>query len=278
MRIGAVIVMNDEMEQSFEKLSSMGIHSCQLHNWNPQWMTEEMAERIREYARKYKMEITAFWCGWSGPIVWDFKSGPHTLGLVPVVHRRQRCEELKAGSDFAKKLGVTDLITHVGFLPENPATTEYASLVADLRDLAQYVKGNGQYFLFETGQETPVTLKRTIEDIDTGNLGVNLDPANLILYGKGNPIDALDVLGKYVRGIHGKDGFYPTDGYHLGEEVRIGDGKVNYPLFVRKLAELGYQGAVTIEREITGDKQTEDIIYAKSYLEKLFKDCFCDEE
>ena len=128
-------------------------------------------------------------------------------------------------------------------------------------------------FLFETGQETPVTLKRAIQDIEKtlgkGNIGINLDPANLIMYGKANPVDALEVFGEYVRGIHGKDGKYPTDGHHLGDEVPLGQGKVNYPAFIAKLKEIGYEGDITIEREIDGDEQKKDIRMAKDLLDKL---------
>ena len=129
-----------------------------------------------------------------------------------------------------------------------------------------YCKANGQYLLFETGQETPITLKRTIEYVGTGNLGINLDPANLLLYGKANPCDAVDIFGDYVRGVHGKDGQYPTDPNYLGEEKRIGDGRVNFPCLIKKLKEHGYDGSITIEREIDGDKQIEDILYAKEFL------------
>ena len=131
------------------------------------------------------------------------------------------------------------------------------------------MKAQGQYFLFETGQETPTTLLRFIENIGTGNVGINLDSANLILYGKANPVDALDVIGKYVRGIHAKDGFYPTNGMELGREVKVGEGKVNFPVFVKKLSEVGFDGSLTIEREISGEQQRIDIIKAKEYLEKL---------
>ena len=131
------------------------------------------------------------------------------------------------------------------------------------------MKDQGQYFLFETGQETPTTLLRFIENIGTGNVGINLDSANLILYGKANPIDALDVIGKYVRGIHAKDGFYPTNGMQLGCEVKVGEGKVNFPVFVKRLKEVGFDGSLTIEREISGEQQRLDIIETKSYLEKL---------
>ncbi|MBQ4145050.1 MAG: sugar phosphate isomerase/epimerase [Clostridia bacterium] len=270
MKTGVIVPLNKDLAENLKKLSEMGIYTCQLNCWNMKNYTDQMAEDVKKYTKEYGIEVTALWCGWSGAKVWDFYEGPLTLGLVPVAYRMKRCEELKMGSDFAKKIGVTDIATHVGFMPENPATTEYTSLIPTLREIAEYAKKNEQYFLFETGQETPITIKRAIEDIGTGNLGVNLDPANLILYGKANPVDALDVFGEYVRGVHGKDGLYPTNGHNLGEEVRVGDGKVNFPAFIAKLKEVGYDGAITIEREISGDQQIEDIMYAKEYLEKLF--------
>lgn len=115
---------------------------------------------------------------------------------------------------------------------------------------------------------------RCFEKVDCDNLGVNLDTANVILYGKANPVDSLDVFGKYVRNIHAKDGFYPTNGHNLGEEVRLGDGKANFPELFKKLHELGYDRYVTIEREIEGDQQNEDILYAKNYLEKIITEVY----
>ena len=161
------------------------------------------------------------------------------------------------------------MATHAGFLPETPNTEQYHGVVCALREVADRCKENGQYFIFETGQETPVTLRRTIEDIGTDNLGINLDPANLILYGKANPVDALDVFGEFVRDVHGKDGMYPTDGKNLGQEVPLGDGKVNFPALIKKLKEIGYDGPINIEREISGEKQIEDIKRAKAILEEL---------
>lgn len=269
MKLGVIIALSEQVDADFERLKGLGLNTCQLNCWNPEMFTEENAERVNRAAKKHNIEITAFWCGWSGPTVWDFRSGPNTLGLVPEEYRFTRMKELVKGLDFAKKIHVTDVATHAGFIPENPSSSEYCGTVEAVRYVAQHAKENGQYFLFETGQETPVTLKRLIEDVGTGNLGINLDPANLLMYGKANPVDALEVFGQYVRGVHGKDGKYPTDGYHLGEEMRIGDGKVDYPVFVAKLKECGYDGAITIEREITGEKQIEDIKYAKEFLEKL---------
>jgi L-ribulose-5-phosphate 3-epimerase len=121
----------------------------------------------------------------------------------------------------------------------------------------------------ETGQETPVTLLRAIQDTGLDNVGVNLDTANLILYGKGDPVAALDVVGQYVRGLHAKDGLYPTGPKELGQEVAIGQGKVDFPEVVRKLHKLQYTGPITIEREISGARQQEDIRASVSYLQRL---------
>jgi len=112
-------------------------------------------------------------------------------------------------------------------------------------------------------------LIRAIQDDGLDNQGVNFDVANLILYGKANPADAVDLLGPYVQGMHAKDGLYPTDPKNLGEEVPIGQGKVDFPRIIQRLKELNYRGAVTIEREISGPQQVEDVRAAKRYLEKL---------
>ncbi|MBR5504898.1 MAG: sugar phosphate isomerase/epimerase [Clostridia bacterium] len=270
MKLGVLVLLTETgMEEKIAKLREMNFDSCQLCGWNPELFNDENAEMVNLACKKYNVTISTFWCGWSGPSIWNFYEGPHTLGLVPPDYRFVRMKELMKGSDFAKKLGVVNVATHVGFLPENPNTTEYHSIVTALRQVVGYYKKNSQYFLFETGQETPVTLRRTIEDIGLDNIGVNFDTANLILYGKAHPLDAIDILGKYVRDIHAKDGCYPTDGKYLGEEKAIGDGIVNFPAFVEKLKKIGYDGPITIEREIHGDEQIRDILKAQELLGKL---------
>ena len=272
MKVGVIISITDDMDAEFKKVHDLGLPTCQLAGWEQGRFTDQNAQQIVAASRKYSVEITAFWCGWEGPAVWDLIDGPLTLGLVPTAFRQDRLKMLMRGADFALKIGVKDLVTHVGFIPENPNDPEYKGLVTVLRYLASYCRQRDLHFLFETGQETPVTVLRAIEDIGLDNLGVNLDPANLILYGKGNPVDALDVFGRYVRGVHAKDGMYPTSGRFLGQEVPLGAGKVNVPALVAKLAALGYDGALTIEREISGEQQVKDIQMAKSMLEKLIQE------
>jgi sugar phosphate isomerase/epimerase len=269
MKIGVLVNLDCNVEREIKKVHDMGFEVCQLSCWNMGAYTDEIAEVVNKACKEYNVTVSTLWCGWPGPGEWDLYDGPLTLGIVPESYRWDRINHIKNGSDFAKKIGVVNVATHVGFLPECPNTTEYRSLINAIRHLANHLKNNGQFLLFETGQETPVTLRRTIEDVGTDNLGINLDPANLILYGKGNPVDALDVFGKYVRDMHGKDGFYPTDGKNLGEEVPVGEGKVNFPALIAKLKELGYDGTINIEREIQGEKQIEDIKKARDFLEKL---------
>ena len=276
MKIGTMLYFNslEEMEKSFIKLRAFGFASCQLCSWEPEKWTDENADGIRALAEKHGIEISSFWCGWEGPKVWDFYEGQRTLGLVPPEYREMRVKNLCDGADFAKKIGVTDVATHMGFIPECPFDPNFEPLCDAIRTVAQHLKRNGQYLLFETGQETPVTMLRCFEQVGMDNLGVNLDTANLILYGKANPVDALDVFGRYVRNLHAKDGFYPVNGHNLGEEVRLGDGKVDFCGLFRKLKELGYDSYVTIEREISGEQQDEDIRHAKVYLETIINEVY----
>ena len=276
MKIGTMLYFNslEEMEKSFIKLRAFGFASCQLCSWEPEKWTDENADGIRALAEKHGIEISSFWCGWEGPKVWDFYEGQRTLGLVPPQYREMRVKNLCDGADFAHRIGLTDVATHMGFIPECPFDPNFEPLCDAIRTVAQHLKKNGQYLLFETGQETPVTMLRCFEQVGMDNLGVNLDTANLILYGKANPVDALDVFGKYVRNLHAKDGFYPVNGHDLGEEVRLGDGKVDFRGLFRKLKELGYDSYVTIEREISGEQQDEDIRHAKVYLETVINEVY----
>ena len=267
LQIGLMVPARDDPDAAMAEVISVGLHSCQVH-W-PAQKTLEEGRRLRAAADSHGVEITTLWAMPSGRMVWDFVQGPLTIGLVPPATRRQRTEELQNAARLAATIGIQSIATHLGFIPECPSDENYVGTVQAIKSIAQVCAEEGIEFCFETGQETPVTLLRLIEDVGTGNVGINLDPANLLMYGKANPIDALDVFGQYVRGVHAKDGEYPTDGTHLGVEKPIGEGRVNFPVLVPKLKSLGYRGALTIEREITGPQQIEDIKRAIEILKPL---------
>ena len=272
-KIGALIVYQKDIDLN-ERLSLIhksGMDCCQISVWDPTVYTNELAEKINRAVRETGVEISTLWAGWSGPKEWNFTGGPMTLGLVPPAYRMQRAEELIRAAEFATKIGVTRVATHAGFLPENMNDPEYLGVVAILRYVIGKFKALGINFLFETGQETPITLLRVIEEIGMDNVGINMDTANLILYGKANSADAITVFGKYVMDTHIKDGFYPTDGKHLGREVKVGEGLANVPEVVKRLNEVGYKGNYIIEREITGEQQTKDILETLEYLKAIVK-------
>lgn len=278
LKIGVVIGLRslEQFEERLQILRKHGFNTCQLTCWVMDLLNEETALQVKTLFEKYEVTPSAFWCGWSGttPSMWNFYEGPPVIGLVPPEHRETRVKELCRGSDFAKILGVENVVTHMGFIPEDPNDALFEGFCDAVREVAEYCKKNGQYLLFETGQETPVAMMRTFEKVGTDNLGVNLDTANLIMYGKANPVDALDVFGKYVRNLHAKDGKYPVNGHDLGVETRIGDGKVDFEGVFKGLHAVGYEGPVTIEREISGDQQTEDINHARTYLAKIIENVY----
>ena len=277
MRIGCTVQFSnaENLELRLKELTEQGFDNCQLVNWAPESWTDEFVPVVLALLDKYGVTPSGFWCGWEGPKVWNFYEGQETLGLVPVKYRAARVKNLKDGADFAKKLGITDVITHMGYIPENPLDPEFTAFCDAVREVAEHCKANGQNLLFESGQETPVTMLRCFETVGTGNLYVNLDTANVILYGKANPVDALDVFGTYVRNLHAKDGFYPTNGHDLGREVPLGEGKVDFYALFMKLKELNYDSWVTIECEIAGDAaQKAGVAHAKKYLEKVTSEVY----
>jgi len=266
LRLGLIIGIRNDPQAAMAKVRALGFPTCQVY---VEEFAHELAASLRHALDESKIEATSFVVGGPGKEVWDFYGGPLTIGLVPRETRAARVAHLKKASDFAKKCGIAAVQTHCGFIPENPNDALCQETIAAMREVAAYCKNNGQNFRYETGQETPITLVRAIRDVGLDNQGVNFDLANLILYGKANPLDAIEILAPYIQGIHAKDGLWPTNPKDLGGEVAIGKGKVDFPRIIARLKELNYRGAVTIEREISGAQQMDDVKAAKNYLEKL---------
>ena len=270
MALGLLINPFSTPEATIRRVHDLGFSNCFLSlDSYLNGFTPELATQLPDLLSKYELIATAVEVVGPEPLVWDFKRGPSTIGLVPTQFRAARIDALRQASDFAKLLGVSLVQTHCGFIPEDPADALYAGTVDAVRTVALHCQGNGQQFLMETGQETPTTMSRIIHDVALPNLGVGLDTANLILYGKANPVDAVDILGTHIRSIHAKDGHWPTDPGKLGEEVLIGKGLVDFRQVFTKLHRLGYTGAVTIERETSGPQQIEDVRQEKIYLERI---------
>jgi sugar phosphate isomerase/epimerase len=268
-RLGVVVAIagKNTPDSAIARVHALGLPTCQVSAGAAPDIRQ--APALKEALQKYGVEATAVMSLGPGKMIWDFYHGPQTIGLVPRDTRAARIDALKRASDLAKSCNIGAVHTHCGFIPEDPNEPLYTETVQAIREVASHCKANGQTFLMETGQESPVTMLRAIQDAGAGNIGVNLDTANLILYGKGEPVGALDVLGRHVRGLHAKDGLYPTDPRNLGKETPIGKGRVNFPEVIRALHRLNYSGPITIEREISGPQQEADIRASIRYLQNL---------
>jgi L-ribulose-5-phosphate 3-epimerase len=262
--IGVISSANNP-EENLKIVKDLGFPTCQLsiENYSP-----ELAKRVSAALQKYNLIPTSLICMGPGEYKWNLTEGPSTIGLVPREGRTPKIERLIQGIDFCKEAGIPAIQSHFGFIPEDPNNDLYKEFIATMKPIGEYALKQGIDIYFETGQETPVTLLRAILDIGTGNLFVNYDTANLVLYGKANPLDGLKVIGKYVRSLHAKDGTYPTDPNKLGKEVPIPEGEVNFPAIITYLKKIGFKGNIIIEYELA-DSTSEYILKTKKYLESL---------
>jgi L-ribulose-5-phosphate 3-epimerase len=273
MAVGLLVSPYGSPEATIKRVHDLGFSNCflSLDGYIGKF-TNDAAQELKGLLAKYNVVATTVEVVGPPPLEWNFLRGPATIGLVPPAMRAARIDALRQASDFAKLLDISQVQTHCGFIPEDPADALYPGTVEAIRTVAQHCHTNGQYFLMETGQETPTTMSRMIRDVNMANLAVGLDTANLILYGKANPVDAVDILGPHIRSVHAKDGRWPTDPSQLGEEVLIGTGLVDFRTVFTKLRRLGYTGAITIERETSGPQQIEDVRREKLYLEKTLRE------
>ena len=266
IKLGLIVGVSDRPKESFKRVAELGIPTCQLSATAERIVGQFDPQQIRAAADEVGIEISSFFLLFEGQ-VFNLKDGPGTMGLVAEPYREKRLGLAKQFSDNIKEMGVSSITSHIGFIPDDPDDPIYIGFIDVMKELTEYCGNNGQIFCFETGQELPSTLKRTILDVGTGNLFVNLDPANLILYGMADPLDAVEIFGEYVRGMHAKDGVWPNRDEVLGHETPLGEGRVRFNLLIPRLKAKGFKGPITIEREISGPQQKIDILKAKALLE-----------
>ncbi len=187
----------------------------------------------------------------------DIPTVQRTVGFIPPATRAEREARTYAISDFAAALGVGSIACHIGYVPEDTAHPDYIAVREMVRRVADYAARNRQTFALETGQEPAAVLLDFLRDVGRPNLRINFDPANMILYGTGDPIEALGVLAPHVISVHCKDGDWPPKNSPgaLGVERPLGEGAVGMERFLAKLREIGYRGTLNIEREVEDQEQ-----------------------
>ena len=271
MRVGCLINMNENPYECIRHFAEdLGFKSGQLSVWDMSLYTKGNAESVLKACRDFDFTSTAVWCGWSGPHEWKYPGMYQTIGLVPADWRVTRINDILNGARFADSIGVKDIITHAGYMPDNPFDPTRLAVMHSVRHICKSIAPYGQRFLFETGEMIPSTLAELIKDINEPNIGLNFDCANLIINGRGNTVDALRRLAPLVCGVHAKDAVHPQGMEPKGKEVLVGEGDANVPLVIEILKSHGYDGDLTIEREIDDlEQRYKDIAKTKIYLESL---------
>lgn len=269
MAVGLMLGVGDDPRESLRKATEVGVDNVQLGCPPDQYLSGSGSETLKRAIQESGLTVTTVFVGFPEESYADIPTVRRTVGYVPRETRAARVAKTRQIADFARALGVDRVAAHIGFVPEDPSDPLYGEIVETVRQIADYCKGNGQLFCLETGQETAPTLLRFIADVGRENVKVNFDPANMIMYGAGEPIEALQLLKDHVASVHVKDGKWPTGQDQLGREYPLGQGDVGMERFVQTLKAIGYTGPLTIEREVSGEQQKRDIIAGKRLIERL---------
>ncbi|MBP86390.1 MAG: Fe-S cluster assembly protein HesB [Planctomycetaceae bacterium] len=270
--IGVFTSVDAGLGVKLEVAHELGVPTIQLHAPAKETRTQENADAFLAKIGELGIQLTAVFGGFEGESYADIPTVSKTVGLVPPETRAARTQEMKKIADFAKMLKCDVVALHIGFVPHDTSDPLYNEVLDVTRDVCDHCKANGQNLHLETGQEAAEGLLQFISDVGRDNLFINFDPANMILYGTGEPIDALKKVGKYVRSIHCKDGTWAeSPGKEWGAEVPLGEGDVGMENYLRTLDELGYTGPLTIEREIAAEpeRQKAEIGHAINLLSEL---------
>jgi sugar phosphate isomerase/epimerase len=270
--IGVFTSVDAGLGVKLEVAKELGVPTIQLHAPHQQTRTRENAEKFVQRLEEFGITLTCVFGGFEGESYADIPTVVRTVGLVPPATRGERTREMKEIADFAQLLGCRVVALHLGFVPHETRAPLYREVLNVTRDVCDHCARNGQDLHLETGQETADALLQFIQDVDRNNLFINFDPANMILYGTGEPIEALKKVGRYVHSVHCKDGKWAKNpGQEWGQEMPLGEGDVGMENYLRTLQEIGYTGPLTIEREIPQDpvRQKAEIGHAVQLLSQL---------
>jgi sugar phosphate isomerase/epimerase len=244
----------------------LGVNVVQIACGDPHHADWEEGERLPQVAKAAGFQLTGAMLGFPGE---DYTT-PQTIqksgGFGNPATRKERLERFQWGLNRTLALGLTDLMLHAGFLPE-PGDTDRKPFLDTLTKVSELSLMKGVTIAFETGQETADLLRRTLDELKCPNLKVNFDPANMLLYDKGDPLRAVEILGPDIRSVHVKDANRTKVPGIWGDEVPLGKGQANIRQFVKTLQKVGYRGPLCIEREVgTQEERVADIAHGIRFL------------
>jgi sugar phosphate isomerase/epimerase len=255
-----------------EVAHELEVKTIHLHTPQQESRTEGQAREFLAQLQDFGITITCVFGGFEGESYADIPTVKETVGLVPPATRMARLVEMKEIADFARRLEVAVVGLHIGFVPHDKNDSDYGKIVSAAQELCDHAAAQDQAIHLETGQESAEVLLHFLDDVNRDNLFINFDPANMILYGVGQPIEALEKLGSRVRSVHCKDATWSDEpGITWGEEVPLGEGDVGMETYLQTLKKIGYTGPLTIEREIPQEpaRQKAEISSALDLLQSL---------
>jgi len=258
-------IRHSGMRDLASKLRSVGLEHTQLAASPLLAMDSDKREEELAALRDTGIKVTAGMIGFPGEDYSTIAMIRKTGGYLPDAEWDARRDLTLRAAELMRDLGVPLLSTHVGFIPASSAP-EYAKITERLRELSDHLASMNVTLLMETGQETASELLQFLNDLARRNVQVNFDPANMILYGAGDPIDAVRVLGRHIRHVHIKDAILSDQPrMKWGTEVPFGTGQVRPRRFLDAIQAVGYTGPLIIERE-AGDDRLRDIRVAVEAL------------
>ena len=236
---------------ALDDVKSAGVRCGQLGLPGDMALTDDAADEWKQSLTTADFQIVTVFASYDCESYADIPTVQKTVGFIPRDTRENRELRTYKVSDFAAKLGVKSIACHIGFVPEDESDADYIGVRDLVRRICDHAARNGQTFALETGQERAEVLLRFLADCQRPNLGINFDPANLILYGTGEPIAALKTLSRHLLSVHATDGDWPPKDVPgaLGNERALGQGAVGVDRFVATLKEIGFTGSLNVERE-----------------------------
>lgn len=258
--IGVFASIDAGLGVNLQVAKELGVTTVHLHTPHAESRTPEQIAEFRETLDQLGIRVTCVFAGFEGESYADIPTVQRTVGLVPREMRAERMTELFEIAKFAHQMGVDTVGLHLGFVPHDPSDPDYAELVDCTRQICDACASDGQNVHLETGQEPADVLEAFLNTVDRANLFINFDPANMILYGCGEPLPAVEQLGKWVRSVHCKDAKWSDQpGETWGQEVPLGEGDVDFSKYLAVLEKIGYSGPLTIEREIPHEPERQKV-------------------
>lgn len=250
-------------------MQDLVISVVQIACGDPHHASWDEGDDMPKVAREAGLNMSSAMIGFPGEDYETPETIKRTGGFGDPKLREARLDVLRWALERTQQLGLTSLTLHAGFIPHlgDPGRSSFLDTLGKASALAQEKRIS---LAFETGQETAVLMNQTLMDLRCKNLGVNFDPANMYLYGMGDPVLGVHALAPWIRSVHAKDAIESNVNGQWGQEVPLGKGQVDFPKFLGALREIGYKGPLCIEREVgTQAERVADIKAGIAFLHEI---------